>query len=77
MRARRTPPTVARRAANVTGISTLAAGALAAIVLIFLSPLALGFIASGNTDWNQLSLIGQSYGAISAILAALAVLGVA
>ncbi|MFI5839953.1 DUF6082 family protein [Catenuloplanes sp. NPDC051500] len=76
MRARLTLSTYSKRTTNVSGISTVTAVALASIVVIFLSPLALGFIANGDTDWNRLSLIGQSYGAISAILAALAVLGV-
>ena len=77
MAVRRPKPTASTRTtATMTSAGVVTAGALAVIVLIFLSPLALGFIADDGTDWNQLSLIGQSYGAISAILAALAVLGV-
>ncbi|HKT04895.1 MAG TPA: DUF6082 family protein [Rugosimonospora sp.] len=51
--------------------------ALAALVLICLSPLALLAIDTNRIDWNRLSSIGQSYGAISAVLSAAAVGGVA
>jgi hypothetical protein len=48
-----------------------------AIVLIIFSPLALPILDNGDRDWERLSLIGQSYGAISAVLAAAAVVAVA
>ena len=54
--------------------------ALTAFVLglILLSPLLLRQIATlGGVDWTKLSDIGQTYGAASAILSALAVGGVA
>jgi hypothetical protein len=54
--------------------------ALTAFVLgsILLSPLLLRQIAKlGGVDWAKLSNIGQTYGAASAILSALAVGGVA
>lgn len=46
--------------------------------LVVLSPLALSTLDSGDeTDWGRLSDIGQTYGAVSAIVAAVALLGVA
>ncbi|BCB79753.1 hypothetical protein GCM10022251_40150 [Phytohabitans flavus] len=50
---------------------------VATVALIVLSPLALPILDDSDRDWERLSLIGQSYGAISAILAAAAVVGVA
>jgi hypothetical protein len=47
------------------------------ILLIVFSPLALSILDDGQRNWERLSLIGQSYGAISAVLAAAAVIGVA
>lgn len=50
---------------------------LAGIVgLVILSPFALAGIAHFRNDWLQLSNIGQTYGAISAILSALALGGI-
>jgi hypothetical protein len=49
---------------------------LMALALIALSPLALLAINTDRVDWNRLSSIGQSYGAISAVLSAAAVGGV-
>ena len=51
--------------------------ALVVLLLIFVSPLAPMSVASyRGVDWSVASDIGQSYGAISAILAGLALLGV-
>jgi hypothetical protein len=45
--------------------------------MIVLSPLALRALDTGDdTDWNRLSSIGQTYGAVSAVVAAVALLGV-
>jgi uncharacterized membrane protein len=49
---------------------------LAIVGLVILSPLALAGIAHFRSDWIQLSNIGQTYGAISAILSALALGGI-
>jgi hypothetical protein len=46
------------------------------VALIGLSPLALALIDTDRVDWNRLSSIDQSYGAVSAILSAAAVGGV-
>jgi hypothetical protein len=52
--------------------------ALAIVAVIVLSPLALrAFDGTTGVDWNRLSLIGQTYGAASAIVSALALGGVA
>ncbi|MPZ80520.1 MAG: hypothetical protein GEV28_09030 [Actinophytocola sp.] len=45
--------------------------------LVVLSPLALRALDNGDqVDWNRLSDIGETYGAVSAIVAAVALLGV-
>jgi Family of unknown function (DUF6082) len=49
---------------------------MAIVGLVILSPLALAEIARFRSDWSQLSNIGQTYGAISAILSALALGGI-
>lgn len=46
-------------------------------VAVGLSPLALGTVGAFSDDWEGLSLIGQTYGAASAVLAGLALAGVA
>jgi Family of unknown function (DUF6082) len=47
------------------------------LALITLSPLALEFIATNRqVDWTELGNVGQAYGAISAILSALALVAV-
>lgn len=46
--------------------------------LVALSPLVLGYLnVQKSTDWDQLSDIGQTYGAASALLAGFALLGIA
>ncbi|HWE87850.1 MAG TPA: DUF6082 family protein [Pseudonocardiaceae bacterium] len=49
---------------------------LISIGLVVVSPWALRAIGGSNLDWNRLSSIGQTYGAVSAIIAAVALLGV-
>lgn len=52
--------------------------ALAASLLVLASPLALGYLDdAGDRDWRRLSEIGQTYGAVSALLAMVALGGVA
>jgi hypothetical protein len=60
-------------------IAILIPGIILAIsFLVVASPLALQVIDShSNANWPQLSNIGQTYGAVSALLAALALVGVA
>jgi hypothetical protein len=58
--------------ALITGTASLS------LVLVSLSPLALEAIGSSSrANWAKLSNIGQTYGAVSALLAALALAGVA
>jgi hypothetical protein len=45
--------------------------------LVVVSPLALSALDGGDIDWNRLSNIGETYGAVSAVVAAVALLGVA
>jgi hypothetical protein len=53
-------------------------GIIASLALVVLSPLLLrGDLSFHGTDWLRLSYVGQTYGAVSALLAALALLGVA
>jgi hypothetical protein len=50
----------------------------ASVILVALSPLALHLVTSfGTPNWAELSNVGQTYGAVSALLSALALLGVA
>jgi hypothetical protein len=57
--------------------AALVCSAVAILALITLSPLALEFIAArGRVDWTKLGNVGQAYGAISAILSALALVAV-
>lgn len=51
---------------------------IASSILVLLSPLALDYLDSRESvDWGQLSNVGQTYGAASAFLAGLALIGVA
>jgi hypothetical protein len=59
------------------GFAATTATLVGVIILIVFSPLALQVLDDDNRDWERLSLIGQSYGAISAVLAAAAVVAVA
>jgi hypothetical protein len=57
---------------------TIIAASVAGLVVILISPLALQAIASVfNLNWVKLSNIGQAYGAISALIAGFALVGVA
>lgn len=49
---------------------------LVSIGLVVASPWALRALGGSNLDWSRLSNIGQTYGAVSAIIAAVALLGV-
>lgn len=50
---------------------------IVSVGLVVLSPLALRALDNGaEVDWNRLSNIGETYGAVSAIVAAVALLGV-
>jgi hypothetical protein len=50
---------------------------IVSVGLVIASPLALEALgAGGRVDWGRLSEIGQTYGAVSAIIAAVALLGV-
>ena len=50
--------------------------ALLAVSLIGISPLALGFFRGATAQWERLSFIGQTYGAASAVISVLALVGV-
>jgi uncharacterized membrane protein len=49
---------------------------LLGVALISLSPLALGVFHGATAQWERLSFIGQTYGAASAIISVLALVGV-
>ncbi|MEN8649109.1 DUF6082 family protein [Streptomyces sp. 21So2-11] len=64
-----------RSRAFVLALSVLAL--VASLGLVYVSPLALPALDRGSEhDWKRISEIGQTYGAVSALLSALAVLGV-
>jgi hypothetical protein len=51
---------------------------VAVLALVILSPFALALLANEDgVDWNSLSTVGQTYGAVSAVIAVLALGGVA
>ncbi|MFG1869860.1 DUF6082 family protein [Micromonospora arborensis] len=51
---------------------------LAAILgLVLVSPFIMEVLVDGDTDWAELSNVGQAYGAVTAVLSALAFIGVA
>lgn len=49
---------------------------LVGLALALVSPMGLRAFGGANEEWERLSLIGQTYGAISALIAVLALLGV-
>ena len=81
-------PQARRRHRVQPGAATAARAALFLIILLFVlvsvglvavSPWALSIVNdnSSTIDWDRLSQIGQTYGAVSAMIAAVALLGVA
>jgi hypothetical protein len=63
-----------RTLALAAGVVALVAGAAAAVLL---SPVLLRQVADRSANWGTLSDVGQTYGAASALLSALALAGVA
>jgi hypothetical protein len=55
---------------------TVALGLIAVLGLVIFSPLALEVLAHSRRNWSQLSNIGQTFGAVSALLSSLALGGV-
>jgi hypothetical protein len=73
MIAKRPFPLKRRSVLTVTMVLSL----IAALILVIASPFALETLARSRRDWSQLSNIGQTYGAVSALLSSLALAGVA
>lgn len=67
----------APRSSRVSLIVILLLIVVLSVGLIGASPLALDAFRGSTSHWNRLSAIGQTYGAASAVLSVLAVLGVA
>jgi Family of unknown function (DUF6082) len=67
----------APRSTRISLVVTLLLVVVLSIGLIGISPLALGAFHGSTEHWNRLSSIGQTYGAASAVLSVLAVIGVA
>lgn len=65
------------RARRVLLASVLMLFIATTIGIVTASPLALGGLGGMASDWNRLSLIGQTYGAASALLSVLALIGIA
>lgn len=63
-----------RRSALTTVLLLLIA--VTAVALIGLSPIALGIFHGATGKWERLSFIGQTYGAASAIVSVLALVGI-
>jgi hypothetical protein len=58
-------------------VSSITLAALGGLFLVVASPFALGSLSNFKSNWALLSNIGQTYGAISALLAAIGLSGVA
>ncbi|WP_173067760.1 DUF6082 family protein [Phytohabitans houttuyneae] len=56
--------------------ASLLIASVAVLFIVVASPLALGLIAPRSDNWVTLSNVGQAYGAVSALLSALALFGV-
>lgn len=67
----------ASRSARISLVVTLLLVVVLCVGLIGISPLALDAFHGSTSHWNRLSSIGQTYGAASAVLSVLAVIGVA
>ena len=70
-------PLLFRHTVRLLRLSLILFALVAVLALVVLSPIGMQWVAGGQTDWSQLSNIGQAYGGISAILSTLAILGVA
>lgn len=64
------------RSQRVLSTSLLTLIIAATIGIVTASPLALGGLGGMAKDWDRLSLIGQTYGAASALLSVLALIGI-
>ena len=69
----RAPRGVGRRTALLLSVVLLV---ISSAGLVLASPWGLLALGRGNLDWNRLSNIGQTYGAVSAVVAAIALVGV-
>jgi hypothetical protein len=58
-------------------IASITLAVLGSLFLVVASPFALGSLSSFKSNWTLLSNIGQTYGAVSALLAAIGLSGVA
>ena len=58
-------------------VASITLAVLGSLFLVVASPFALGSLSSFKSNWTLLSNIGQTYGAISALLAAIGLSGVA
>lgn len=63
-------------AVNTRYMVTVLLIVLAGMVLVAVSPLALGVFTGPDEEWERLSFIGSTYGAVSALIATLALVGV-
>lgn len=70
-------PRGAPRSTRISLIVTLILVVVLSVSLIGVSPLALDAFRGSTSHWDRLSSIGQTYGAASAVLSVLAVIGVA
>src|SRR5881227_922280 len=69
-------PRPRRRAAQGALTLLLLLIAMTAVALIGVSPIALGVFNGDTRHWERLSFIGQTYGAASALISVLALVGI-
>lgn len=73
---RRARPGGDRAAIRLLTAVTLLLIVIAMVGVVVASPLALGVFGGAAEEWERLSFIGQTYGAISALIAVFALVGV-
>lgn len=62
---------------RAVAVSALIVLLTAVLGLVLVSPFLMEVLVDGDTDWVELSNVGQAYGAVTAVLSALAFIGVA
>ncbi|GAA4938119.1 hypothetical protein GCM10023224_19150 [Streptomonospora halophila] len=67
---------VDRGAVGVRYLTTILIIVLASVVLVVASPLALTLFRGERSEWERLSFIGQTYGAVAALISVFALVGI-
>ncbi|GAA3739245.1 DUF6082 family protein [Salinactinospora qingdaonensis] len=65
-----------RAAASTRYVIVVLLIVVVSVVLVAASPLAVGLLGGARDEWERLSFIGQTYGAVSALIAMFALVGI-